>query len=622
MSATGGSGTSSKSNSNNTAMGETPRWLREKFELREAMRKAPSHPVEGSCDFVPPLELVGIYMVHGAVTRLAYRGEIDIGAAAYLNACLAVHAFTIVHHGTHESISQHNPAHAPFENTMYRLASALIFFDDGYREAHKEHHQKVGEVTDPDLMLAESPLPVLGVAIHATRTQPNYLNIGFGQKHRLERVHSLGILDWMVGSWVARRFIVNWHNVVLKMFTFEALEAIEEVDATLSNTLKATWRGTADELATILMALFFARYPHRNGIALENEKDSYYDNTFRGQSQVDLWMMGEGAHDLHHAKNDVSAAHLAKVRVEVEAASPRLKGIARGTWDVAELETTKRLPPTSAEREANAPDVAAFAIERTQRTLLAKKRLIEGSPVQAFGELGRLVLDNALHVCLTADREFLKFAHKKMTLDEMAERKGENNPIPVKHWPEKLFSDKVARILNDKRGALREEIQRVSREAGEKLKPGEVNTDGKIQRHYLDMFVAIFDTLVPAKGQAAFYRAFSKRFDVPSAETQEAKQAWLGLKKRKGEAGNAVRKAKARYQRLRQKDRAARRKGKGAAGPPDREVVIERLRAHLELPLPSNFLRSRNKYGAGRAKITRSRLVDIFLAPTTVPSKL
>lgn len=618
----------------------TPRWVREKYELRRAMEAAPSHLPEGACDFVPPLELLGIYLVHGAVTRLAYRWELDLSAAAYVNACLGVHAFTIVHHGTHESISRHNSDHAPFENTMFRLAAALIFFDDGYREAHKEHHQKVGEQTDPDLMLAESPLPMLGAVIHATRTQRNYLNIGIGQKNRLEWLYSLGLVDWLVDSWLARRYIVNWHNMVLKMFTFDALEAIREINQPLSNVLRATWRGTADELSTILLALFFARYPHRNGIALEHDQDSYYDNTFRGQNQVDLWMMGEGAHDLHRklpscfprsrppiilttrhfsdAKNDVSAAHLAQMRVDVEAANPHLKEVARGTWDLATLETETRLPPTYAEVQTDSPDIASFAIERTQQTLRSKQQFLDGRPVEAMKTLGAAVLDNALHVCLAADRTFLKEVFFQMKLHKKVESK--DVPLPVKEWPLTVLSDRAAQILMDKRGMLEHEIQDLARQVGEKISPESVNTERHIQRHYLDMFVAVFDSLVPASEQATFYSAFAKRFNVPSVEAWHAKRAWLALKKTHGVDPAVLKKARERYRTTKQNDVAANKKREIPF--PSRRSIIERLRAHLELPLPSNILRTRNKHGAGQEKITRSRVVDIFLAPAPLGAKL
>ena len=45
---------------------------------------------------------------------------------------------------------------------------------------------------------------------------------------------------------------------------------------------------------------------------------SYYDTTFRGQTEVELWMMGEGPHHMHHAKNDVSYSYLTQVRCNIQ----------------------------------------------------------------------------------------------------------------------------------------------------------------------------------------------------------------------------------------------------------------------------------------------------------------
>ena len=49
----------------------------------------------------------------------------------FLNAALGCHAFCILHHCTHESISRGNTDHVKLENTVFRLANLLIFFDDG-----------------------------------------------------------------------------------------------------------------------------------------------------------------------------------------------------------------------------------------------------------------------------------------------------------------------------------------------------------------------------------------------------------------------------------------------------------------------------------------------------------
>jgi hypothetical protein len=81
------------------------------MELMAAMKASPSHIGAGECDYTPPLEMLGIYVVHATITKMAALGELDISAATYLNAALGCHAFCILHHCTHESISQSNPEH-------------------------------------------------------------------------------------------------------------------------------------------------------------------------------------------------------------------------------------------------------------------------------------------------------------------------------------------------------------------------------------------------------------------------------------------------------------------------------------------------------------------------------
>ena len=90
-------------------------------------------------------------------------------------------------------------------------------------------------------------------------------------------------------------------------------------------------RRVATNLGQVILTLFFGRYPHRNGVDGTHEEDTYHDNTFRGQGQVDLWMMGEGQHHLHHAKNDVNYSVLTKVSAEIDEQNPAIASLARGT---------------------------------------------------------------------------------------------------------------------------------------------------------------------------------------------------------------------------------------------------------------------------------------------------
>ena len=45
----------------------SPRWLRDKIDLTNAMRNAPSHPNPDEADLVPAAEILGIYVIYSAV---------------------------------------------------------------------------------------------------------------------------------------------------------------------------------------------------------------------------------------------------------------------------------------------------------------------------------------------------------------------------------------------------------------------------------------------------------------------------------------------------------------------------------------------------------------------------
>merc|ERR1719506_2157371 len=103
------------------------------------MKSSPFVLEPSECDFVPPLELIGIYIAHATISSMVAKGDLDVASGTYLNAALGCHTFCILHHCTHESISQHNPEHELLENTVFRLGCLLMFFDDGYKIAHRAH---------------------------------------------------------------------------------------------------------------------------------------------------------------------------------------------------------------------------------------------------------------------------------------------------------------------------------------------------------------------------------------------------------------------------------------------------------------------------------------------------
>jgi hypothetical protein len=289
------------------------------MEVMKAMRAAPSHiSPAGACDFAPALDLLGVFVAHATVSRMVLRKELSAAAGAYLNAALGCNAFCVLHHCTHESISQHNAAHEAFENTAFRLGCFLIFFDDGYKQAHRAHHQRVNEPDDPDLILSHTTLGELGSLIHAVGARRSFAGIGFQADLRLiKALHLLGIASWALSSRWVQASTIGWDNVAGKLAAFEALATLRDARhaaeyGALDTTLRATWRG-ANVLTFALLALFFARYPHRNAAA-PNDGDgdkagrgsgssggssgssgsSFNDVTYRGQGQVDLWMMGVG----------------------------------------------------------------------------------------------------------------------------------------------------------------------------------------------------------------------------------------------------------------------------------------------------------------------------------------
>jgi hypothetical protein len=356
--------------------------MHERIELMKAMKGSPTHPREGECDYAPPLDLVGIYIVHTSISRMVERGDLDMAAGTYLNAALGCHAFCILHHCTHESISQSNPEHMEFENMVFRLANLLIFFDDGYKEAHREHHQRTNAPDDPDLILSHSTLPQLGSLLHHMTTQKGFLSIGSPiNPPTLNTVQFLGLVPHLTSekSLLVRWMnVTNWNNMTMKVSSYEALRVLEENPEFkhLSDTLRATWR-TASSVSHMCLVLFFARYPHRNGIdGPPNEVDSFYDMTYKGQGQVDLWMMGEGSHHMHHAKSNVSYSLLAKVSEEVERDHPDLKVMARQNMDLEALEYGTDMPVV---QQPDDPAANQRFWERTQKMLEAKT-LLESDP--------------------------------------------------------------------------------------------------------------------------------------------------------------------------------------------------------------------------------------------------
>jgi fatty acid desaturase len=558
-------------------------YLRERMEVMKAMRAAPSHiSPAGACDFAPALDLLGVFVAHATVSRMVLRKELSAAAGAYLNAALGCNAFCVLHHCTHESISQHNAAHEAFENTAFRLGCFLIFFDDGYKQAHRAHHQRVNEPDDPDLILSHTTLGELGSLIHAVGARRSFAGIGFQADLRLiKALHLLGIASWALSSRWVQASTIGWDNVAGKLAAFEALATLRDARhaaeyGALDTTLRATWRG-ANVLTFALLALFFARYPHRNAAA-PNDGDgdkagsgssgsSFYDVTYRGQGQVDLWMMGEGAHHLHHAKSDVAYTRLPAVCVEVEAARPDIKARSRGNADLRTLEHGGELPPKLGSA-ADAPPETAKAFQRARAEALgdALQRILAGDAPAAVRGMAAAALDNALHACTTADRALLRSLHKQMGLRGKYQPAG--HPLPMASWHETVLADETVAELTAASGRIRAAVAAVASAVG--ARAPRVGSEEQMKQHYFDFFVALADEMTSPGERTLFYQRYAERF--PGADGSDGGQA----------GGSAARRAE----------------------------VLARVREFLESKVPDDFARGgdERRRGTGTHRKTRARV--------------
>jgi len=541
--------------------------MQERVELMRAMKESPSALKPLECDYTPPLELIGIYITHCTISQMVARGDLDVAAGTYLNAALGCHSFCVLHHCTHESISQHNPEHEAFENMAFRLGCLLLLFDDGYKEAHRGHHARTNEADDPDLILSHTSLPVLGDLLFHMSGQadgvPTYPHLGVPIGPTQSTIlHYLGLTGLMNKTWLTSRLgLINWDNVAVKMAAFEALQVLKahkDYDK-LAHSLRATWHSSST-LSHILLSLFFARYPHKNGTLCDNEVDSFYDNSFRGQGQVDLWMMGEGAHHMHHAKSDVSYALLSKVSAEVEEQYPHIKLASRGNDDLKSLEFTEAMPPKLV--ESSEPSMQ-FPWERT-KAIRESRDMLSSDPESALEKIAQTVLESALHCCTTADRALLRRIHKDMKLPKMGQNK--DHPIAIAKWNETVLSDHTSELLVANSERIKAEVSNVARMVGAKMPKLASGED--IKAHYFDFFVALVDTMVSTDQQQLFWKRFSKSFPTACESV-------------------------------------------------DRTALLSRLRCFLESPVPQDFRRlSPQQFTAKCRKTdrlrTRQRVSDLF----------
>jgi len=487
--------------------------MKERLELIRAMKESPNHLGEGECDYVPPLELVGIFVAHSAISRMHYRGELDTNSAVFLNAAIGAHAFCVLHHCTHESISQHNSEHEKFENMVFRLANLIVFFDDGYKVAHRKHHQRTNQENDPDAILSHTELPVLGTMLLALGGK-TYGSIGAPiTANEATRVHKFGLGPVFASNWVQDLAgMIEWDNMTMKMASYKALEvfASHKNYKKVSETLETTWKD-AQIGAYFVLSLFFSRYPHRNGETMENEVDSFYNNTYRGEGQVDLWMMGEGPHHLHHAKSDVSYALLPKVSDDIDKNYPHLSTEARGNSDLYSLENTDSMPR---KRTKNALPSQQHGWERTCEIRKYMEILGEDS-VEAVKGFAKVAIENAIRCCNTSDKELLRTIHRRMKLAKgpgfwdgfygwfsSVEKRG----APFHSFADSVLSDATAEGISSKREFIVDQVLEVAKSVGEKVP--NMTSGEEIKSHYFDFFVALADTYATLSEQELFLNNF------------------------------------------------------------------------------------------------------------------
>jgi len=549
------------------------------------MKVSQWHPREGECQFTPPLELLGVYIASTTIAKMVHNDELHPAAALYLNSALGLNAFCVVHHASHESISQHNQEHVAFENTAYRLGLALLYIlDDGFREAHRLHHLQCGTSRDPDHFAENSSLPTLGHAMFCLATTPTYASSGAGTltatSGAVLRFLGTRFTRWALNSWIVKKYAVNWNNVLLKMTGYEARKMIESHKdyQKLHRTIQSSWTG-AITLSTVVGFAMFARYVHRHAPDPDREHvGSYYDTTFRGQTEVDLWMMGEGAHHLHHAKSDVPYSLLPKICEDIENRRPDLMAKSRGTANLEGMENARGDKKTALEEAKHLDPLQdvppmPFNWQRTESVLAGKDQMTSDLP-SAVEQISGAVLDSAIHVCTTADLGFLKKMTHDMGFPKMQDE-DPHHPIPASRWSTEVFTSENVKQIQDARVRIQHEVSEVARRVGGlvQAQKGLIGNDDDLKSRYLDFFFALTESLTSVEARSAFVEALVEHISPGSSHA--IKQCEL----------------------------------------------LQRLKVHLESEVPSNFKADRPVFG-GSEEQARQHMRDMFLGPVVYRSRL
>ena len=477
--------------------GPSLNYIKTRMEFMRALKSTPSHPKLYELDYVQSMEVIGIWISFATIAKLSYEKKIDDYLATYLNATLALNAFIALHSATHESMSQHNEEHLAFEGLVFRMAALVANFDDGYKENHKRHHNKTNSPTeDPDYAAAFATLAELGFAFNHGNSNP----LTFAPRR-----------EEMGGNW---NFETS--RIAAMLMTKFAISTPEY--SKVGETLMKVWR-QSNSITSMLLYLFFARYPHRKGYdpftgKMRNEMDSFYENTYRGQGQVDLWMMGEGFHNAHHAKNDIPYTVLPRVGKEVEEMYPEIKQKSRGNFKILDMEK-------EASNEGNdvfAPELMndgdrepmQFPYERTLKVRHGIDLLTTHQrPKEAIVTFADAVITSALHVSGTADLSMLRDLHQQMC--KGVDPNTSKGVIPFHKWGETIFSDKNQQLLHKESENIKAEILKVAGQVGDKWIASNIAIKSKedIKTNYLSFFKSIMLTFASEDDYSKFFKAFA-----------------------------------------------------------------------------------------------------------------
>jgi hypothetical protein len=499
-------------------------YLMSRMRLIKAMNEAPTSPNKGEFDrdvaLVPAMEALGIHIAHAVVSRMLLRNQLSRNQATFLAACLGCHSYCVAHSTVHGGVAQGNPDYLAMQSTVYRLAAGMIGVDDGHQASHKRHHAFTNTPQDPDYGLSFATIDQLG------------LGMAMGTNMNIAKPTRGGVKEDpdAIGDWSMAQ-----SNLVRHL----GIEALRQVPA-FAEYHEDLWCTTkcASSVTSMILGLMFGRYPHRNGRDGTNETDTYYENTYRGQGQVDLWMMGEGQHHLHHAKNDVNYTILSKVSDEIDEAHPEMKVLNRGTGQTETILGRLEQDLMPEHLDADSPDVQMEPWDRTVAVREAIGLLHDKGAAgceEAVMQIAAAVIDNSIRVTTTCDAGLLRELLSLMQLPPNQHMpdvsgagpgmvsEGFKNPLPMCTWGETLFSEENIQGIRDSAEAIRAEVAELSQRVGVAAAAC-VGDDGStdMKDYHYGMHKALAATLwedIGAQKKQVFMGAFN---DVLRAAGSEA----------------------------------------------------------------------------------------------------